>query len=1028
MKTRRIYAFIFLILGIFCVMPCSVAQQVTDEVLMRQIEKEVSRLMEKGDIPGLSLVMIRDGRQTIRNFGYADLRSQRRVTDTTLFELGSCSKAFTSLAVMVLVHQGKLALDDDVSLYIPWFRVYHESAPAKITIRNLLHHTSGIPWNTISEIPEDDTEDALERTVRTLEGQELSHLPGEKFEYATINYDVLALIVQRIAGKPFETFLQENVIDRLELRHTSIGYPVDSTLKATGYKIGFLQPREYVAPVFKGNNAAGYVSSNAADIGRWLRFQMGLADHELYELAQATHQRDETVPLHDMSSYAMGWDVSLNGNREIFHNGLNPNYTSFMVFRREQKLGVAVLANANSNFTLVIGDKVMKLLAGEKSSLTSDPGDGNDRLFSVASVMAGIYLLLVTAFASLMIVDIVKGRRRYEPFTLRKLKSLVLQLVAFLPFLVAIYLLPRAWAGFEWQAIVVWTPISFLTFVTLLLIAFGASYLTYAVSLFFPEPNKFKRIIPRVLLTSILSSLAYMTIIILITSALGSSTLPVYLVFYYVLSVSVYLLGRRFVEISLIRFTMELVYELRIKLIDKIFSTSYQKFEKMDRGRVYTAMNNDVSTVGESTSMFVVLITHCLTTVGALLYLASIAFWAALTTVLLISILATLYFLATRSTNKYYEQARDTQNVFMRLINGMIDGFKEISLHRQKKLEYKDDVAATAEEYRSKITVASVRFVNASLVGEILLIITLGAVAFAFPRIFSGIEVYTLMSFVIVLLYLIGPINTILTSVPGLVRLRIAWNRIQQFLSDIPANMDITRPQPIAMPPAVDSIKARGVKFQYKNGSEQDVFTVGPIDLEVRKGEILFIIGGNGSGKTTLAKLITGLYEPDEGEFLINNKTIRSAQLGEYFSTVFSPAFLFEKLYNIDPVQKSAAIEKYLQVLNLDSKVRVVGNRYSTIDLSGGQRKRLALLQCYLEESPIYLFDEWAADQDPDYRNFFYRTLLPEMKAMGKIVIAITHDDHYFDVADKILKMSQGQPEIYTRQHAHASPAAVIFP
>jgi putative pyoverdin transport system ATP-binding/permease protein len=119
-------------------------------------------------------------------------------------------------------------------------------------------------------------------------------------------------------------------------------------------------------------------------------------------------------------------------------------------------------------------------------------------------------------------------------------------------------------------------------------------------------------------------------------------------------------------------------------------------------------------------------------------------------------------------------------------------------------------------------------------------------------------------------------------------------------------------------------------------------------------------------------------------------------------------------LYSVNVEEKIQEIDHYLGLLHLKGKVAIAGDRYSTLELSSGQRKRLALLQCYLEDSPIYLFDEWAADQDPEYRNFFYRTLLPEMKSAGKIIIAITHDDHYFDVADKVLKMKMGKVELYT--------------
>jgi cyclic peptide transporter len=351
----------------------------------------------------------------------------------------------------------------------------------------------------------------------------------------------------------------------------------------------------------------------------------------------------------------------------------------------------------------------------------------------------------------------------------------------------------------------------------------------------------------------------------------------------------------------------------------------------------------------------------------------------------------------------------------MRLVSGMIEGYKEITLHRNKKMEYRADIKETAVVYRDRLATSDVRFFDAFLVGESVITFLLGIVVFAIPRIFPTMPYNTIMSFVIVILYLTGPIGDILRAFPSVMRIRVAWRRIQQFTKKIPANLDLERPgQPLER--KVNSIKAEGLKFKYKKDDEHS-FEVGPIDLEIRHGEILFIIGGNGSGKTTLAMLLTGLYEPDKGRVLINDKVVTNFQLGEYFSTVFNPVHLFEKLYNIKASGKQEEMKKYLSLLHLDGKVEISGDRYSTINLSGGQRKRLALLQCYLEDSPIYLFDEWAADQDPEYRNFFYNTLLPEMKSAGKIVIAITHDDHYFHVADKVLKMKQGKLEVYTGRH-----------
>ena len=212
----------------------------------------------------------------------------------------------------------------------------------------------------------------------------------------------------------------------------------------------------------------------------------------------------------------------------------------------------------------------------------------------------------------------------------------------------------------------------------------------------------------------------------------------------------------------------------------------------------------------------------------------------------------------------------------------------------------------------------------------------------------------------------------------------------------------------------VDRLVAKDVFYSYESENEGEAsFSVGPLDFEAKKGEITFIIGGNGSGKTTLAKLLTGLYLPEKGHVRIDGEDVDNEDIGKYFSTVFSNYHLFQKLYDVDfgKEEKRKQSEEYLKMLHLQNKVEISGDSFSTIDLSGGQRKRLALLQCYLEDAPIYLFDEIAADQDPEFRRFFYRTLLQQMKDEGKIVIAITHDDHYFDVADRIIKMDMGKIE-----------------
>jgi cyclic peptide transporter len=213
------------------------------------------------------------------------------------------------------------------------------------------------------------------------------------------------------------------------------------------------------------------------------------------------------------------------------------------------------------------------------------------------------------------------------------------------------------------------------------------------------------------------------------------------------------------------------------------------------------------------------------------------------------------------------------------------------------------------------------------------------------------------------------------------------------------------------------------VEYEYRSESGES-FVLGPINYEFRAGEIIFITGGNGSGKSTLAKIITGLYSPHKGVVSVNGLLVGSDSLGSLFSAIFADFYLFEKLYGIDQEHPPALIGQYLNQLRIQDKVKVSEGRFSTTKLSTGQRKRLALLLSYLEDKPICLFDEWAADQDPEFRRFFYEVLLPELRELGKCVIAITHDDQYFHLCDKLIEMKMGKIVAGSTQHYFSHVAA----
>lgn len=210
------------------------------------------------------------------------------------------------------------------------------------------------------------------------------------------------------------------------------------------------------------------------------------------------------------------------------------------------------------------------------------------------------------------------------------------------------------------------------------------------------------------------------------------------------------------------------------------------------------------------------------------------------------------------------------------------------------------------------------------------------------------------------------------------------------------------------------SIELEGVSHTYRRDNDES-FLLGPINLRFREGELVFIVGGNGSGKTTFAKLLVGLYSPEAGNISVDGEIVTEESRERYrerFSVVFSDFFVFDKLLGLTEAKSFATeAQRYIELLQLDRKVQIEGGHISTVEISQGQRKRLALLAAYLEDRPLYLFDEWAADQDPVFKNIFYTELLPNLQRRGKTIFVISHDDRYFHIADRVIKLDYGKVE-----------------
>ncbi|CBZ02129.1 putative cyclic peptide transporter [Clostridium botulinum H04402 065] len=976
-----------------------------------KIEKFIEENMNESSIPGLSVTIVKDDKTVYqKGFGYSDVDGKKPVTSQSLFEIGSNSKAFTALGILSLEKSGQIKLNDEVTKYIPWLKVKYKGKETSITVEQLLYHTSGIPFKTIDKVPVADKDNALEETVKTLVDIDLDSEPGKKFQYATINYDVLGLIIEKVTGKTYENYIEETVLKPMGLNNTYLfkNETINEQM-ANGYKIGFLKPQLYEAPIYRGNKPAGYIISGGEDMAKWLKIQMGTMKELKFhkDIIKKSQEASRAISaIGDEVFYAGGWFVYPKG--QISHGGNNPNYSSFIIFNPKDKVGVAVLSNINSNYMQNIGLGINRMLQGE--AVKKDIKDLNKSADKVAIAIMCIssLLVLVTLFFMIKALREIFIKQRY--FKFNGIKSSLRFIFSFLFMLglsYCIYLIPQVlYDGVSWKFAFVWLPNSVEMALYSVYVAIWFIYVYLIFTSFFKK-EKNKEILVLSLL-SVLSGFGNALIIFTINIAMNSNNaLKFTLLIYFILGIVLYVYGQKIMREKLIDFTNEIVYSKRMKIVNKLLGAHYSKFEQIEKGRIQSTLNNDTETISRFVNILIGGITSAVTLICCFIYLGTINIYALLLSALIIVLIASIYYLVGRYANKLGEDARDLQNVFFKFINDLIGGFKELSLNENRKNEFQKDIEESCDKYKVKRNKSALAFANMFVIGELLFTLAIGSVVFIFPFVLKELDSTSLTSYVFVLLYMTGPVHGILNTIPNAIEVKISLKRINSLIDEISS---YNKEEGNTIDKNIRgnlSLKLQDVEYEYAK-TDGESFKVGPINYEFKSGEIVFITGGNGSGKSTLAKLLTGLYSPTKGDISLNDR-ISQKLLNQSYSTVFADFYLFDKLYGINYKGKEIEIQRYLEILQLNDKVQIQDGKFSTTKLSTGQKKRLALLVTYLEDRPIYLFDEWSADQDPEFRLFFYDTLLPELKAKGKCVIAVTHDDRYFNLADRVIKMDLGK-------------------
>jgi putative ATP-binding cassette transporter len=523
-----------------------------------------------------------------------------------------------------------------------------------------------------------------------------------------------------------------------------------------------------------------------------------------------------------------------------------------------------------------------------------------------------------------------------------------------------------------------------------------------------------KRMITFVIIAGGIGGLANTIVLAVINQALhGTATVSAALAWFFGTMCLVAAVNKALSQILLVRFASSTIYNLRLQLSRQIIKSPLRHLEQIGPHRLLTTFTEDTMIITGTLVQLPSLCTDFVIVIGCLFYMLCLSSVLFLLVIGALLVGTLTYHLVEKRASRSFKAARESTLQLMKNFRSLIDGNKELKLHRQRRQEFiADDIEASATAALRHRIAATTGYSIAAGGGEVLIFLVIGLILFLVaPQ--QEIEPSVLTGFLIAILYMTSPLQFILNSVGAVGQADVAMNKIDELQLSLTSRASEAEATPLSDTVELwRSIELRAATHSYHREKENSIFTLGPIRLDITPGEMLFITGGNGSGKTTLVKLLTGLYTPEEGAIFLDGNEVTDDNRDHYrqhFSVVFSDFFLFDRLLGLP--QLDGKVQEYLMLLQLDHKVTVKDGELSTTELSQGQRKRLALLTAYLEDRPIYVFDEWAADQDPQFREVFYHQLLPDLKSRGKTVIVVSHDDRYYHVADRVIKLDYGKLE-----------------
>ncbi len=492
----------------------------------------------------------------------------------------------------------------------------------------------------------------------------------------------------------------------------------------------------------------------------------------------------------------------------------------------------------------------------------------------------------------------------------------------------------------------------------------------------------------------------------------------------FVLSFSLFMIGYAVSSLvasySVAKLTQSIIHKLRKDLSRKILNATFESVEEA-QPKLLAILTEDIKTIALSMDRLPGVATGVASVIGILAYLVYYSPMLTLATIILFITVFLFAQLILPFVKKYSDLSRSHLNDLYQGFEGLVFGIKELTLNSDFKESYVSKVIIPTSKRQNYFALKeSVLSAFANRLTDLVLLGGLG-VLIMIIYMTQFVELSFFGEYLTLVLFTLAPLSTASGFLSSLKRIETALDQISSLgldfedkvkpSSSLIRDLDYSRPL----------IECKGIKHRYFNEDGEKTFEIGPIDITLQKGEVVFLVGGNGSGKTTLAKIIAGLYKPVGGNLFYYGNKITETTLDAYrsqFAAVFSDSYVFTHLHHIDAAILEEHGQNLINLLELNGKVDIVDHQFTTKKLSDGQRKRLSLIQAILEDKEIYLLDEWAAHQDPHFKSIFYENLIPYLKKRDKSIIVITHDDRYFDTADQIIQMRDGNAYAYDKSGA----------